>query len=224
METINNKYKVWHDNIIARGKNRVLTGYKEKHHIIPKSLGGKDNQENLVELTAREHFIVHMLLCKFTVGQAKYKMLYSFNAMSTMRYGKRKYKLHSRTAGVLRKEFYQSLKGRKDSPETKLKKSLAFRGEKNPNYGKKFSKEHKRKLSEAKLGEKHILFGKKHKPETIKKMINKKIGKKYSLASRMKMSLSQKKYRLKIKTEKYLNICIALDNILKTNKQLRNSL
>jgi hypothetical protein len=36
METIQNKYKTWHDNIIARGKNRILTGYKEKHHIITK--------------------------------------------------------------------------------------------------------------------------------------------------------------------------------------------
>jgi len=221
---IENKYSTWYYNIINKSKNRLLIGYKEKHHILPRCLGGKDTKDNLVELTTREHFIVHMLLCKFTVGQAKYKMLYAFNAMSNIRYGKRHYKLHNRTAGVLRKEFYQSIKGRKDSPETKLKKSLAFRGEKNPNYGKKFSKEHKRKLSEAKKGKKHILFGKKHKPETIQKMINKKLGKRYSLASRMKMSLSQKKYRLKIKAEKYLNICIALDNILKTNKQLRNSL
>jgi hypothetical protein len=38
---IENKYKVWHDNIIANGKKRKLIGYKEVHHILPKSLGGR---------------------------------------------------------------------------------------------------------------------------------------------------------------------------------------
>ena len=218
MKTIQNKYKQWHDNIIARGKNRILTGYKEKHHIIPKSLGGNNSKDNLVELTAREHFMVHMLLCKFTTGQAKMKMSYAFNAMSTMRYGKRKYKLHSRTAGVLRKEFYQSLKGRKDSPETRLKKSLRFQGKNNPNYGKKFSKEHRRKLSEAKKGKKHILIGKKHKPETIEKMKQKKLGKKYSDVSRLKMSISQRKYKTKIRIQKYLNLFTYLDTMQNSNE------
>jgi hypothetical protein len=81
METIQNKYKVWHDNIIANGKKRKLIGYKEVHHILPKSLGGSNDKSNLVELTAREHFLVHLLLCKFTIGKEKHKMLYSFNAM-----------------------------------------------------------------------------------------------------------------------------------------------
>jgi len=215
---INNKYKSWYDSIIQKAKVRNLFGYKEKHHILPRCLGGKDIKKNLVELTAREHFIVHMLLCKFTKGQAKHKMLYSFNAMSTMRYGKRKYKLHSRTAGVLRKEFYQSLKGRKDSPETRLKKSLRFRGKNNPNYGKKFSKEHRRKLSEAKKGKKHILFGKKHKPETIEKMKQKKLGKKYSDVSRLKMSISQRKYKTKIRIQKYLNLFTYLDTMQNSNE------
>lgn len=215
---INNKYKVWHDNIIVKAKARQEDGIYEKHHIIPRCLKGSNDKSNLVKLTPREHFIVHMLLCKFTVGQAKHKMLYSFNAMSTMRYGKRKYKLHSRTAGVLRKEFYQCLKGRKDSPETRLKKSLRFQGKNNPNYGKKFNEEHRRKLSEAKKGKKHILFGKKHKPETIEKMKQKKLGKKYSDVSRLKMSISQRKYKTKIRIQKYLNLFTSLDTIQNSNE------
>ena len=215
---IENKYKVWHDNIIANAQLRVLDCYKEKHHILPRCLGGNNKKENLVELTAKEHFIVHMLLCKFTTGNAYYKMLYSFNAMSTMLYGKRKYKLHSRTAGFLRKKFYESLKNRKVSDETKLKQSLRFKGKNNPNYGKKFSKEHIKKLSEAKKGKKHILFGKKHKPETIEKMKQKKIGKKYSDLSRLKMSISQRKYNTKKRIEKYLNLFTSLDTIQNSNE------
>lgn len=38
--------------------------YYEKHHIIPRCIGGSDNELNLVLLTAREHFLAHYLLCK----------------------------------------------------------------------------------------------------------------------------------------------------------------
>ena len=55
-------YKIIHDNIIKKAKNRVLDGYYEEHHILPKSMGGNDNSDNLVKLTAKEHFIIHKLL------------------------------------------------------------------------------------------------------------------------------------------------------------------
>lgn len=49
--------------------------YTENHHIIPRSLGGTNCIDNLVTLTAREHYIVHLLLVYFTEGQDRYKML-----------------------------------------------------------------------------------------------------------------------------------------------------
>ena len=58
-----NYLKVY-DQIIERAKGRKLKGYKEKHHIVPKCLGGTDNKDNIVELTAREHFICHWLLAR----------------------------------------------------------------------------------------------------------------------------------------------------------------
>jgi hypothetical protein len=48
------------DNRLANPAN----GYTESHHIIPRSLGGLDESSNLVELTAREHFLCHWLLVK----------------------------------------------------------------------------------------------------------------------------------------------------------------
>ena len=57
-------YQKIHDQIIERAKTRKLQGYKERHHIIPKCLGGTDDTDNLVDLTAREHFIIHKLLCE----------------------------------------------------------------------------------------------------------------------------------------------------------------
>jgi len=48
-----------------RGLNKSkVEGYYEKHHIIPKCLGGSDRHNNLILLTGREHFIAHMLLWK----------------------------------------------------------------------------------------------------------------------------------------------------------------
>lgn len=42
--------------------------YTETHHIIPLCMNGLDNKSNLVELTAREHFIAHKLLFFASIG------------------------------------------------------------------------------------------------------------------------------------------------------------
>jgi len=44
--------------------SRNITGYVEKHHIIPQSIGGKNTQNNIVSLTAKEHRLCHLLLTK----------------------------------------------------------------------------------------------------------------------------------------------------------------
>ncbi len=58
------KYKQFILNItINRGRFGIPDGeYKEEHHIIPKCMGGSDDEENLVHLYAREHIIAHKLL------------------------------------------------------------------------------------------------------------------------------------------------------------------
>jgi hypothetical protein len=55
-------YEKIYNQIVERAKNRVLDCYTESHHIIPRCMGGGDEKENLVNLTAREHFISHWLL------------------------------------------------------------------------------------------------------------------------------------------------------------------
>lgn len=64
--------KIYHE-IIDRCKTRVYNrdAYYEKHHIIPKCIGGEDNNDNIVNATAREHFILHHLLAKEYVKQYK---------------------------------------------------------------------------------------------------------------------------------------------------------
>lgn len=75
---IQNKYTVWYDRIIhnvqLQNRTRLKKGhpeyvYYERHHILPKSMGGTDDKINLVLLTPKEHFICHLLLTKMCINQ-----------------------------------------------------------------------------------------------------------------------------------------------------------
>ena len=62
-----NHKKVYDDLCFSRFKMNRRKGdgnYYERHHIVPKWLGGGDSPDNLVLLTAREHYIAHYLLFK----------------------------------------------------------------------------------------------------------------------------------------------------------------
>jgi hypothetical protein len=78
---INNKYTTWYNNIISSAKLRTNYGYTERHHIIPKSLGGDNSKDNLIDLTAREHFVCHWLLTKMVRGVEQQKMAYACKRM-----------------------------------------------------------------------------------------------------------------------------------------------
>ena len=57
-------YQKHYDTLINRAKNRLLEGYSERHHIIPRCMGGTNRKDNLVALTAEEHYVAHQLLVK----------------------------------------------------------------------------------------------------------------------------------------------------------------
>lgn len=52
-----------------REREPGLSGYTERHHILPRSLGGGDEPENLIRLTAEDHFFAHLLLAKMHGGK-----------------------------------------------------------------------------------------------------------------------------------------------------------
>jgi hypothetical protein len=175
METIQNKYKVWHDNIIANGKKRKLIGYKEVHHILPKSLGGSNDKSNLVELTAREHFLVHLLLCKFTKGQAKMKMSYAFHAMCSFKNARRYNKVNSRLVEKIRSNFKFTKEHKQKISKAQIGNKRAV-GNKN-NLGRKFSEEIRLKMSKSKKGNKNAL-GLRHSEEFKQRIQKNKYGNK----------------------------------------------
>jgi len=167
-----NKYEKWYSAITNAAKNRSIDGYTETHHIVPRSLGGLDTEDNLVDLTAREHFVCHWLLTKMYTGEARGKMI---NAMYMMRAegpNQKRYesKITARVYETLRKEYSQYIsklnKGRIQPPEEKARQIAAITGRKRA----PFSQEWIEKLSAAKTGKNNNRYGVTVSEETRKKI------------------------------------------------------
>ncbi|MEO6304847.1 MAG: HNH endonuclease signature motif containing protein [Bacteroidia bacterium] len=115
--------------LLSRKKNKNI--YYEKHHILPKCLGGTNDEKNLVLLTAKEHFIAHLLLTKIYEGKEKAKMIY---ALFRTCYGNDKIKI------ILNSRQFENLKNLRSkilmSQETKDKISKANKGNTNGRFNK----------------------------------------------------------------------------------------
>lgn len=140
---IDNKYTKWYYSLIEKAKNRKLDLYVERHHIIPRSLGGDNAINNIVEVTPREHYICHLLLTKMTYGKDKYKMAFALSMMMNIQnIGKGRYKASSRYYDYSRKLFTEAMKDywSEDRRSMQAKYTSAYR------KGKLLSEEHKQKL------------------------------------------------------------------------------
>jgi hypothetical protein len=84
-------------------KTLNFDGYIETHHIIPRSFKGTNNADNLIKLSARHHYIAHLILSKATNSpkmiKALHKMVYSANGAV-----QRNYKISSRVYAYVREE------------------------------------------------------------------------------------------------------------------------
>jgi hypothetical protein len=99
-------------------------------------MGGNDSPENIVELTAEEHFVAHQLLVRLNPGH--FGILHAAMAMAKNTTGRRAY-------GWLRRRFAAALRGRPHSPEAVEKTAAAHRG-------RPLSLEHRAKIAAAALG------------------------------------------------------------------------
>jgi hypothetical protein len=193
-----NKYHIWYKSLIDKAIDRnwnkkTSRCYVEKHHIIPKSLGG-GNKDNLVYLTAREHFIAHMLLSKMYDGESKSKMqlaLYMFTKNPSLNSDRKmnsySYEYAKKCLASATKAIHTGL-AKPKSAEHRLKLSLALKGKPNPasskwmkgrvmpqetrnkisiaGKGRKFSMEAKQKIKQAALAQwaRYHANGNKHLP------------------------------------------------------------
>lgn len=111
-------------NLIANAKTRehIDNEIYEKHHIIPKSFGGSNKNDNLVLLTLREHFIAHLLLYKIHKNNP-HKASKMISALNRMTHSKR-YIMSNRYYESLRKHFILNHPCKNNTIKNKIKKSL----------------------------------------------------------------------------------------------------
>jgi hypothetical protein len=146
-------YKKHYDLLIERGKDRMLEGYVEKHHIVPRCLGGSDAIENLVQLTPEEHYLAHQLLVKMYPD--------NFGLLSSAMYmtGGNKNRKTNKTYGWLKRRYSNYMKG-PNNPQ----KINPIKGDRHWAYGKSFDKSHFTEegleaIAVAKRGEKNPMYG-----------------------------------------------------------------
>jgi ATPase subunit of ABC transporter with duplicated ATPase domains len=133
-----NKYSKWYFNIIKKRKILSFEGYAEIHHILPKSLGGTNEAENLVKLTAREHFICHLLLTKIVNGHDTYLMLSAVSWMvRTTDTRKNRYIPRASILYEFARNSYEKI--RQDKTKKKISESLQRYYQENPERRSKIS-------------------------------------------------------------------------------------
>lgn len=140
-------YKIHYDKLIERGKRTLIHGYRELHHIIPRCMGGTNTKDNLVYLTAEEHFVAHKLLSKMYPNE--YKLILAIAAMQ--RSSKNQVR-NNKIFGKLRDKIAEASRSIPISEESRLARIKS-------NTGQKRTEETKRNISES-------LKGRKNTPES----------------------------------------------------------
>jgi hypothetical protein len=153
-------YAAHYEKMMQRARGRVLGGYRERHHVVPRCLGGRDVPDNIVELTAGEHYVVHQLLVKMHPGH--HGLAYAVLKMGAAG-GRRPF-------AWLRSRFAESQRGRRLGPHTaqhrrrisiansgkaclpevRAKLSVAFKG-------KPLTDQHRKNIAKSLIGHKRTL-------------------------------------------------------------------
>lgn len=156
-----------------RSREAGLVGYRERHHILPRSLGGGDEPRNIISLTAEDHIFAHLLLARIHGGRQWAPLIVMFRpakqlgvrsrgrrarriaALARRKNGEQQIgkprpdvsaKLKGRVfSAETREKLSKAAAGRVDSPTTRAKRSAA-------STGRVFSAERNAKVAAAKIG------------------------------------------------------------------------
>lgn len=137
----NSKYLKWYISLVTHTYPK--TEYTEKHHILPKSLGGDNLRENIIRIPARVHYICHKLLVRMvTDSKDKKKMIHALNMLAKANNShQHRYHISSKEYESIRKKLSESMSG-SNNP---------MFGKPAPNRNVTHTKETKKLLSEISL-------------------------------------------------------------------------
>lgn len=188
------KYQEFINNIInTRGLNGIeKPEYFEIHHIIPKCIGGTNDENNLIRLYPNEHFIAHKLLYQENPHEKKLAM--AWWCMAYLNKNSSKYEITPEEYAKARVAFSEARQGHIVSQVTRDKLKEYFTGHKvsvetrkkisEKLKGNKLSEETKHKLSEIKK--------KNFTPELREKLKKANTGRTCSLETKEKISKANK--------------------------------
>lgn len=165
-------YKKHYDGLMEKAKKRTLPSdvYCERHHIVPKCLGGDNSKTNIVKLLPKEHYIAHMLL--FNMYPNNNHLAYAFWMMSNgNKPTERMYRVGGKVYEEIRNKFVEII----------INREPTFKG-------KSHSEESKQKISNTKKGKPGTWIGKTHSEESKIKMSQSAKGRKLSIETKQKMS------------------------------------
>lgn len=166
-------YQRIYDDLINKRQRLSPDGYVERHHVVPRSMGGSDASDNIVSLTAREHFIAHALLAKIHGGK-------QWAAFSLMR-GKNE--VSARTYDIVRRASSEAI--------SRSRTGMKFSSSHKEKLRYKRSPEHLEKMSAARKGKK---IGP-HSAETRRKIGDAHRGKIVSDETRAKQAAAASKHK-----------------------------
>lgn len=138
----------WHyERLIERARKRTLSGYSERHHVVPQCRGGDESPRNIVRLTPEEHYVAHQLLVKMYPEDAG--LLWAAVAMTN---GTERMPRRNKLFGWLRRRLAHRMRGNtfgcNPSAETRAKMSASRLGKKRTPH----TEETKAKMSAASKG------------------------------------------------------------------------
>lgn len=140
-------YKARYDKLINHFKSQIVEGFVEKHHIIPKCMGGSDEPDNIVVLPARAHFIAHYLLYRAYPDNSNLAHAFAMMGVSN--------KFQARNSRLYEKSKLARSLALKGSPRPEwVREKLRKPKSRTENYKKPKTREHAEAISKALKGKK----------------------------------------------------------------------